>query len=496
MLGVKTLEPRVTNLGWFILAFAGFGLSQFSEASAQCTLTANGPLPWTTCGTWTGPTWQAYADPQPIVTGIDLNGDGLGDLAFVDPSGVHIATSNGSSFPLNGQSVAGGAPLPGQNLFGGGLACYTGNFDGSGRSSVACLRPGSIALATSNGTGFNGPSTQSITANNLYNAQSLDAIVNNCNGNGVCHVVLQSPVSNACAVMDINGDGRDDIVCGFNAVTMVLNNNNIPQPSIAWGVYLSSGAGFIYQTWNGSSGGFTFMPNCIAGDFNGDGLSDLACNFNGQTTWNMLFSTGTGWSVKTWANGPSAAYGFVPNEGVSCLSQLTNPNGNLQSCPNPCVVGDFDGDGIQDIACPESTTTWAIGFGGGNAGFKNNKSVTWTGPTPLNGNVKAQGNCVAADVYGSGRSGLVCLIDNKTSWAYLASTGAAFATTTFTTPWNAPALNPQLANYGVFGTVASNCVIADFNGDGVKDIACHGQTLLSNFNATTSWYIGLSSRPN
>ena len=436
-----------------LVALAGVALVRATPALAQCT--ANGP--WPNCTTWSGPSWTPATfslgggQVQPTLGIADINGDGLDDLfylgGFTSPQ-LGIALSNGSSF-------TGSAPsLPPNGIDN----CYQGNFDGSGRLGIACLTSGSISYATSTGSGYSNYTTQTI-AGNIFGLRA-----------GSAGYVIANP----CFVMDVDGDGTDDIVCGSPASYTVPAANDPPQPSTTWGVYLSTGGAFSYQVWNGPTGGYTQTSTCIVGDFNGDGLKDLACNWNlGSTNWNVLLSTGKGWAPQVWPNGP-ASVDFEPD---SCLGGTSN---NGIDCVNSCVAGDFDGDGIDDIACVSGTNQWSIGFGGGTAGFKNGMAATWAAQN----NPGSPRVCFVSDLYGTGRAGILCpgtIGSNSTGWIYNASTGTGFTVTNFTTSWS------LLVNGTLPGNVNQICTFGDFNGDGIKDIAC-------NPTGSGTWLMGLSQR--
>ena len=107
----------------------------------------SGTAPWATCPTWTGPSWLAYeaVNPgptqiEPALDTIDINGDGISDLFYYSTGGVDIAVTSGTTF--TGSSVSTPA-----------ADCYTGNFDGSGRSGIACKASGVVHLANANSTG-------------------------------------------------------------------------------------------------------------------------------------------------------------------------------------------------------------------------------------------------------------------------------------------------------------------------------------------------------
>ena len=118
---------------------------------------------------------------------------------------------------------------------------------------------------------------------------------------------------------DFNGDGLDDIAGAWN---------NGGQTSVA--VFLSDGTQFPGWTqWSDRDGGWADTVKWAAGDFNGDGLTDVgaAWNNDGLTTLTIRQSTGAG---------------FVP------IHWLENAGRWFDA--STFVAGDFNGDGFADIA--------------------------------------------------------------------------------------------------------------------------------------------------
>jgi hypothetical protein len=273
--------------------------------------------------------------------------------------------------------------------------------------------------------------------------------------------------------MDVNGDNRDDLVC-------------VSQPaSSLFAVFLSTGSmtttnAFTLQFWpganvlNNSFDPQDFANDCVFGDFNGDGLKDIACyasyGAGGGTNWTVALSTGTGFHLETWTNGP---------------------NGNAYSPTNACIVGDFDGDGASDIACALFNSSanyngkWQIGFGGVDGKFKSQQ--TWNPGLPIGTGYTVPQMCNAQDLYGTGRTGLLCMFSLGNAVNYLSSTGTAFVNNAFTLPFSlalssAPS-NPHLG----LRTQFQECIFGDFNGDQIPDMACP---------LSSGFQMALSSRPN
>jgi RHS repeat-associated protein len=114
---------------------------------------------------------------------------------------------------------------------------------------------------------------------------------------------------------DFNGDGKTDLV-QINATASALTTH----------VFLSTGTGFTYQNWGSFSGSWA-SSIWIAADINGDGKADLVRDReNADCTTNVVISQGASFSLNTW---PQA---------LACnAGKLTE-------------VGDFNGDGRADFS--------------------------------------------------------------------------------------------------------------------------------------------------
>ncbi len=160
---------------------------------------------------------------------------------------------------------------------------------------------------------------------------------------------------------DFNGDGRDDLV------ELTQREANIVL-SYGW-----SGIGSTIASTDGRYGGSAYT---FSGDFNGDGRADIASASGGTVymklnrPWsNPISFTSTDWSVTPlWGAGSNT------------------------------VVGDFNGDGKDDIASAAGTSVF-MKISQGNK-FS---SLTWSN----NGRWGARGYTLAGDFNGDGRDDII-----------------------------------------------------------------------------------------
>jgi RHS repeat-associated protein len=241
------------------------------------------------------------------------------------------------------------------------------------------------------------------------------------------------PVGWQCIPGDFNGDGKTDLAC-------------YTQQGQLWHVALSDGTKWRGSYWDkGPAGGSKVGDICIGADFNGDGKTDLACWTQQGRLWHVALSTGAGWVQGLyWNDGP------IPGSPIR----------------NKCVVGDFNGDGKADLACTDGSGTWDLAFSTGASW----RRVVRPGPRST--------NCSVGDFNGDGLADLACF-DKATGWTVALGTGDGWASSL----WSAdPGLTPT-----------GRCVFGDLNGDGRTDIACYvlqysGRNIVREY-----WRVGIAT---
>lgn len=227
----------------------------------------------------------------------DVNGDGKADLVWLSGGTLYVAYSNyaGNGFQsaVSIGSLAQGTPF------------IVGDFDGNGRADIVAQN-GAVWLSTASGftqTSWSGVSMGSVADFNgdgladVAYASGGTAYILYSTGSGFQAAVAVGAVTAPIMVGDFDGNGRADIVD--------VNGN----------IWLSRAAGFVQASWPlGVSG--------IAGDFNGDGLADIAYESPAGTVV-IRYSNGNGF------DSASTFYAY--------------PAGSTY------VVGDVDGDGRTDF---------------------------------------------------------------------------------------------------------------------------------------------------
>ena len=182
-------------------------------------------------------------------------------------------------------------------------------------------------------------------------------------------------------VGDFNGDDKDDLAA-YNPATGRITVN------------LSTGSGFTKEIW-AQYGQHTGWGPMLVGDFDGDSMDDWASYNPLSGKWWISISTGTSFeSPSAWGRFYSKRTGWGPQ-----------------------LVGDFNGDGKDDIANhnPDSGKWWL--FTSTGDGFD---KANWGATDAVD-----LDQAVAADVDGNGSDDLVGMEADR-SWWIAHSTGSAF----------------------------------------------------------------------
>ncbi|MGA2132915.1 MAG: VCBS repeat-containing protein [Bryobacteraceae bacterium] len=354
----------------------------------------------------------------------DFNGGGKLDLVVAAFGGVSILPNNGHGGLADMvNDPAGTAPS----------SIATGDFNGDGKPDLVVANKGSnnVSILIGNGDGTFQPQVTydtigdpiSVVVGDFNGDGKLDLAVASStavavmfgNGDGSFQPPLTSaiPVYGQMVAADFDGDGKTDLAvinaCQCSAVTL-----------------LSNGDGTFQQLpLNGPEGSLQYLA---VGDFNGDGIPDLVV----QTAIFGYYFTAE--YVSIW-QGNGHGYFYI----------VDNFDGE-----GPVTVADFNGEGRADLAGGAYGGVWVV-MGNGPDSFGGIAYYPAQSPIAL----------ATGDFNGDGKVDLAML--------------------GFSAPVGSSDTISILLNYGlgkfqaqkewVVGGCAAALAVADFNGDGLSDIA-------------------------
>ena len=356
-------------------------------------------------GTFDAP-WNFPTGSNPIAISVgDFNSDGIQDLAVANlgSNNVSILLGNGSngqgtgSFSLTGNYNAGNAPR--------GIS--VGDFNSDGIQDLAVANSGSNNVSILLGNGSNGQGNGSFTWDNNYFVESWPWGI---------------------SVGDFNSDGIQDLaVTNYNSarVSILLGNGSNGQGDGTFAARVN------YSTNNG--------PIAISvGDFNSDGIQDLAVANFGSLNVSILLGDGS--------NGQSDGT-FAP---IGNYATEDRPSG--------ISAGDFNSDGIQDLAVTNyNSASVSILLGSGSNGQGDgtfDPAVNYTvGSGPYGISI--------GDFNSDGIQDLAVANYSSNNVSILLGNGFnGQGNGTFASPWNYAA-----------GSRPIDISVGDFNSDGIQDLA-------------------------
>ncbi len=299
----------------------------------------------TTISTGTRPTDLAIGD---------LNGDGKPDIVIANSSGNSLSLLQNTSTPgaiSFAPAITFPIPYQSYDLFSTPSSVKLVDIDGDGWLDIAM---GGLNVGVLRNKGLGGTlSTSSFNAAVSFylNASPVnDFAVGDLDGDGKPDVAvatyfatvfilqntstpgtisfaqnIQIPHSStpyALAIVDLNGDGKPELLSGGNSLSLIPNQSQ-PGPL--------SAASFGSRI---DLGGFLYVRRLSVGDLNGDGLPDLVITRDFPGGINVYLNGGTGNAATT----------------LTRMATLNIPTGNYGiDMATRTAIGDLNGDGKPDL---------------------------------------------------------------------------------------------------------------------------------------------------
>jgi N-acetylneuraminic acid mutarotase len=363
----------------------------------------------------------AYEVAQDLghVTVADFNGDGIPDIAASGDQSIELSLGNGDGTFKPYVTLANGDIDFSTGGRPGDAQIVHGDFRGNGKQDILAIGSPSIYVYNSYILFGNGDGTF--------------AIPQLVPGSGVT-----LPYFDAMAVLDINKDGRDDVLTMHSgSIYSALSNGDGTFATVSTSLPANS------------SGGSPSFP--AFADFNHDGKLDAAYGLS--TSVQILKGHGDGTFDTTGVNLPIPSY------------MGTSP---LISSAALVATGDFDGDGNPDIAAlveiDPQPTPWTNQILTVAYVYYGNGDGTFSPPVLAGAFNREYGAIFAADVNKDGLADLI--LQTYGAVGFLNAPSGDALGVLLSKPGRL--FGPEVNYTG--GQTESGLIIADFNGDGYPDL--------------------------
>jgi hypothetical protein len=378
-----SLRPGIGSYSYKAVFVGTSSFTSSTSSTAQLTVTGNYPTTATIIGT--GSSAGDYTLTAEV-TGMGTNSIApTGTVSILDTSNGNAILGTGQlSGSSSGIAFANASTIsfPGAQEFDSGITAV-GDFNGDGKPDLAVLSSypnGGVTILLGNGDGTFSPAKGSpITtfSNPVQTVSSPYSIAaGDFNGDGKLDLAVEDGYGYVTTLLG-NGDGSFAVGTSqfsgcYAPVSLVVADFNrdgkldlaLPCTQTTYQTFVSNGVIILLGNGNGNfteaNGGPVVLNDgtptwAAVGDFNGDGIPDLAVADDNSAENSVTILTGNGDGT------------FAPALGSPVAGGLN---------PFSLAVGDFDGSGHQDLAVADSYNYQVtILLGHGDATFLQTETV-------------------------------------------------------------------------------------------------------------------------